>query len=260
MRIWYQSYSKLGFDSRWDFYEPLLKRHMDKVARPDTEVTIRGLKLHPLKMIEYPYFQYLHIGPVIENALQAEREGYDAFVLVGMLDLGLREIRGIVDIPVVFSLETSLHVACLLARKYTLIAPNELVLRGAEELIKFYGFQERYVAGAWFSEAGYPFEFVEGIKKPKPLIEAFAEAARGVIKNGADILIPGSATTSGLLTDQGVREIDGVPILDVHGTLIKMAELMVDMRNVGIARSKKGLYFAPSKEELTETRKLFGVE
>jgi Asp/Glu/hydantoin racemase len=61
------------------------------------------------KMIFSDYVQYMHIGQVIENALQAERDGFDAFVLAGLRDLGHSELREAVDIPVVFAGEASYH-------------------------------------------------------------------------------------------------------------------------------------------------------
>ena len=52
----------------------------------------------------------------IESYRQAEKEGYDAVVPLGMLDLGVDGGRSAVDIPVVGPMESSLHIASLAGR------------------------------------------------------------------------------------------------------------------------------------------------
>src|SRR3990172_1936456 len=81
MRIWYQSYSAIGFDPRWTYYEEHLTRYVREVARPTTEVSVHGVPLMVDKMVNSRYLQYLHSRQIHENALEAERQGYDSFVL-----------------------------------------------------------------------------------------------------------------------------------------------------------------------------------
>ena len=59
------------------------------------------------------------------------------------------------------------------------------------------------------------------------------------------------------LIDQGVREVEGVPILDCLTASIKTAEMLVDLNALGVCRSAKGLFEAPSPDAKTEIRKLF---
>lgn len=74
------------------------------------------------------------------------------------------------------------------------------------------------------------------------------------------MLIPSCMCLNMIFAKNGVKDIDGVPILDTVGALVKTAELMVDPKAIGISRSKSGLYAPVSKEELTQVRKLYGVE
>jgi hypothetical protein len=46
------------------------------------------------KMVASDYIQFMHVSQVIENALLAEREGYDAFAIGGTLDLGAVNSEG----------------------------------------------------------------------------------------------------------------------------------------------------------------------
>jgi len=74
-----------------------LKNYVKKVARPDTKVDVHGVAKYSPKMPDSDYMQFLHLPQVIENALQAEREGYDAFCIGGTLDLGHIYLREILD-------------------------------------------------------------------------------------------------------------------------------------------------------------------
>jgi hypothetical protein len=57
-----------------------------------------------------------------------------------------------------------------------------------------------------------------------------------------------------------IREINGVPILDSSGAVVKMAEFLVEMKELGIDRSRRGLRAPVSKEEIIEARTLWGLE
>jgi len=51
-------------------------------------------------------------APLIHDPFRrADREGYDAVVLLGMLHLGVDGGRSVVDIPVVAPLQAALHLA-----------------------------------------------------------------------------------------------------------------------------------------------------
>lgn len=259
MKIWYQSYSFVGFDHRYDYYQQAMNRHVARVARPDTEVHLHGLAKRASKMTRYRYFQYLHAAQAFENALQAEREGYDAFVLGGMLDLGFFELREIVNIPMLFIAETSIHMACLLAPNFSVIGPNDEVLSGIEACIDRYKMGKRYIPGTHLGPIS-EWDLVQKFgSDPKAVIDTIAGVARRVIDRGAAMIVPGFGVLSLFMVEHGVREIDGVPVLDNTTVLIKSAETLVDMKRAGMLGSRASWYPGPSKQELLETRKLYGV-
>jgi len=139
LKIWYQSSALLGIDPKWDPYYESLKKHVQKVARSDTKVDVRGVKFsHPLRE-RSSYVEYLHKAQIIDNAIQAEREGYDAFCVACALDPGFSEIREVVDIPVAFLFESCLHLASILASTFCLLASSEDALAILRQKIKQYG-------------------------------------------------------------------------------------------------------------------------
>ena len=260
MKIWYQTYSPTArADPRWRHYEEACERYVSKVARPDTEIHFASVEKRAPKMTLSKYIQYLHVGQVIESAIQAEREGFDAFVLGGMRDLGYSELREAVDIPVAFIGEASYQVACLLAPKFAVIHNDEAPLQAATALIKKYGLENRSVPGAHigYSQTDLIAAFES---QPGRIVEEVKAAARTPIKQGAAILVTGFAALSVFLAEQGTREIDGVPVLDSQAAVIKAAEMMVDLRKLGMPKPRKGPLFDVSKDDIQTARKVYGLQ
>jgi len=260
MKIWYQTYSPTArADPRWRNYEEACERYVSKVARPDTEIHFASVEKRAPKMTLSKYIQYLHVGQVIESAIQAEREGFDAFVLGGMRDLGYSELREAVDIPVAFIGEASYQVACLLAPKFSLIHNDEAALQAATALIKKYGLVDRSIPGV---QLGYSqTDLMAAFEShPERIIEEIKAAARTVIKQGASILVMGFAAISVFLDERGIREIDGVPVLDSQAAAIKVAEMEVDFRRLGMPKPRKGPLFDVSRNDIQTARRLYGLE
>jgi allantoin racemase len=257
MRIWYQSSAPLGKDPLWKPYEESLARHVQGAVRSGTTIDIHGLDVASTAQERSHYVEYLNTAQWISNARISEKEGYDALAGGCMQDPGSLQIREVVDIPVVFAAETSFHLACLLAHKFSLLGYNAALLLRIEELIKQYGLWERYVPTTCFNISIE--ELREGLTDATPIVEALKEHADKAIDAGADILVPSCNCLNMVLVDSGTREIEGVPVLDNVGVVVKMAELLVDMKEIGVVRSKKGFFAGLSKEELADVWRLYGV-
>jgi len=261
VKIWYQSYSPLGKDPRWKNYEESLKSHARKVARADTEVEIHGVERMAPRMVDSDYIMYLHVAQIIDNALQAEQKGCDAFVVGGTLDPGAAYLRELLDIPVTFLGESAYYAACLLAPRFSLIASSEAILRAQTRLIGNYGLSQRLVPGIHLDVTSLLEIADEMNNNPKKVVTMVTEKAAQPIGEGAGALVVGPGILASFLTQQGVREINGVPIVDGMAAVIKAAEMLVDFKKMGISRGKKGFGVSPvSKEELLAARKVYGVE
>lgn len=255
MKIWYQTYAALGVDPKWNDYDTNLKSYVQKVARPDTRVDVHGVDRYFPKMPLSEYVQSLHILQVIDQALQAEREGYDAFCLGGSRDLGYELLREVLDMPVVFISESSYYYACQVSRKFGIVTVGAESLRKQMELVRYHGLDERCVPGAHVNSG--PVEHAELLlKDPLRAIDMFTEAARNVIANGAGVLIPGFGAWNSSFGERGIHAIDGVPLVDGIAVVIKTAEMLVDLKKLGSQRARKKV----KKEELLAARKLYGVE
>ena len=92
------------------------------------------------------------------------------------------------------------------------------------------------------------------------MLEELRPVARKAAKHGADMLISTSGILTMILATHGITEIEGVPFLDSVGVAIKTAELLVDLKKMGVDRVRRGLFTPLSKEELSDVRKLYNVE
>jgi Asp/Glu/hydantoin racemase len=254
LRIWHQSFTVL---QDLGAYDAALRAHFKRVARPDTEIVMHGMRPgtypsnYPGTDIRHAAFQHLHSMQLMQAGWQAQKDGFDAYAISTLPDPALREIRSLLRIPVVGYGESAMLTSLLLGQRFAvMVFISELTDLMAHN-VERYGLRERF-AGA--SDVGFRFaDVLQGFGSPAPLIERFHAAARAQIARGAEVLIPGEAPLCVLLASQGVREVDGVPVLDSLSCWVKHAEMLVDLkRQSGIERCQRGYYNEPPSLERAE--------
>ena len=262
MKIWHQSFTVLG---HLPPYAAALHAHFKKVARPDTEVVMHGMSdqtyktNYPGNDIRFAYMQYLHGQQFIMGGIAAEEQGFDAYAIMTIPEPALREARSLIDIPVVAYGESSYLTSSMLGQKagvllfITEMAP--VIRENAERVIPAHRFAGVRPVGFTFNDV------LQAFDQPAPLLEKFHESARALIRDGADVIVPGEAPLCVLLAKNGVNRVDDVPVLDALGATIKMAESMVDLRrSSGIAPSRRGYFMEkPPRERVKELLELYGI-
>jgi allantoin racemase len=251
IRIWHQSFTVL---SDLGAYDAALKAHFKRVARPDTQVVMHGMRPgtypsnYPGTDIRYAAVQHLHSMQFVEAGVTAEREGFDAYAISTLPDPALREIRSLLRIPVVGYGESAMLTSCLLGRRFAVMVFISELTDLIAENVRRYGLAERF---AGVSDVGFRFaDVLQAFGEPAPLIERFRTAARQRIADGAEVIIPGEAPLCVLLASQGVSEVDGVPVLDSLSCWVKHAEMLVDLkRQSGVERCQKGYFNEPPPRE-----------
>lgn len=262
MRLWHQSFTVL---EQLPAYAEALRQHFKKVARPDTEVVLHGM--HPQTYrtnypgvdIRYGYVQYLHGQQFVMGGIAAEECGYDAYAIMTIPEPGLRETRSIVDIPVVGYGESAMLTACMFGERTGVLMFIEGMRGIIEDNVRRMGLSSRFV-GAHF--VGFTFDDVlQAYDRPGPLLDRFRDAARELVRQGADVIIPGEAPLNLLLARNGVHRVEDVPVIDALAATIKMAETMVDLRRAtGVSPSRHGYFAAqPPRERVKELLDLYGI-
>ena len=106
MKIAYQSYVDESIGATY------LDRLRDYVQTLGTNAEIDVLTLTPPDSFAHPAMEFRCARDVVRNAIRAERDGYDAFIVGHIQDSGLWEAKSVVDIPVLGLGESCLLYAC----------------------------------------------------------------------------------------------------------------------------------------------------
>lgn len=262
MRIWHQSFAQLD---ALPVYRDALQAHLDACAMPGTEVVMHGMdpRTKPAfepgkKDIAYPYFQFLHANQFLDNVMQAEREGYDAFLMSTFPDPYLDVARTLVDIPVVGFGFSSMHVAASLGSHFGIICFLKDLMPHYVENVRKYRLDG---LGGTIRHLGLEYADIhKGFQDPAPVIEAFTRVARGMIETqGVDVLLAGEGPLGLLLQRNGIHRIDEVPIVDGFATTLKTAEMLVQLRrSSGMRVARQGFFFnRPAPQRIAELQRFY---
>lgn len=264
MRIWHQGFIEM---ETVPAYREALARHLRLVSRPDTEVVIHGLHpgsytphSSPAEQARYAYLTALHTEQILDNVRRAEREGYDAVAIAILQNPGLRLARTLADVPVAGYGEAAMHLACMLGSRFGIVAFNDDLFPLLEAEAREAGLGARL--GPIVSMAcGYE-EVAAGFERPGPVLEAFHAAARRALRDGADVLIPGQTIMAEVLFQSGVSRVDEAPVIDAVGAVVKVAELLAELRaQSGLYVSRRGYFHARPPEPLVEAaRRAYGLD
>ena len=259
MKLWYQS---LARQTESTPYGAMLRRVVDSACDPGTTVHIQGVGESAGIGVHYRFLEYHDTREVIYNAMQAEREGYDAFLIGNISDAGIREAREVVGIPVLGLCETSLHVACMMGANFSLVTISEKWTPRLLENVTRCGLEKRLVAVEPMNTS--PLDLKRCFVDPghlKVILAQFNECAQRLLARGTEVIIPAGGDIIVFLADAGIFEFERAPILNGIVELVKMGELAAKLRQkTGRFTSKRGGYATPTGDFLERIRKHYGPE
>lgn len=249
MKIWYQSYVDAEHgQSYWDN----LGQHLDRIIDPGTRVDIKGITPHD--SYAHPIVEFRCAREVICNAVQAEREGYDAFVVGHFQDAGLYEARSVVDIPVVGLGESSMLYSCQLGQQIGIVTINPRYISWFHHQIGKYGLRER-VTGV-HAMTFQPGQILSAFGSDDRLAEVaglFQQQAEPLVAQGVDVLIPGGGIPMLLFSQIQQHTVEGAPVINGIPIVVKMAEMAVKLRQTtGLSASRVSDFMKPPAEVLEE--------
>ncbi len=170
---------------------------------------------------------------VIEAFREAEKQGYDAVVPLGFLDLGVDGGRSAVDIPVLGPFETALHIASILGDRFGCVAYHEIHFPVLQGIVRRYGMEHKIVG--WASSG---FDLPDIAENHDAMVENFVAAARKLIEeDGADVILPTGITQCPVHIDpKWLMEELGVPVVNGIGGPIRFAAMLASL---GLTHSRK---------------------
>ncbi len=232
VRIWHQGFVELDSVPQ---YAASLAEHAAAVAAAGTVVDLHGLASGTYTpwgtaadLARDPARMEFGRRQVVENILRAEREGYDAAAITIVQNVGMREARATVRIPVASYGEAAMREAAARGERFGVVAFDDAIAEIVSDEVEALGYAAHAVP-VEIVEADYG-GVVEAFTRPERLAGAFTVAARRAIARGARVIIPGQTIMAEALWRNGVREIDGVPVIDALAVTIADAERMVRVR------------------------------
>src|SRR6266481_4971996 len=156
-------------------YPPEQRALREQVARSyssaDVEVGILFVPARPFDGLTPAEIQAA--APLFHEAFrQAEGEGYDAVVPLGMLDIGVEGGRSAVDIPVVAPLQATLHVAAQVGEHFGVVCYHASAIPRHRAQIRALG-MEGFIAG--HRASGFYLQHIAANRDQ--MVESFLKAA-----------------------------------------------------------------------------------
>ncbi len=238
-RIWYQSFVH---PIEQKPYIERLQAYLDKAAGAGVKFEVHGLD--PPDRHFHALTEFRCAAQTIRNALEAERAGYDAFVIGHFQEPGLLQIRGAVDIPVVGLGEASMLAALSMGGRLGLVTIDPVFIDWHERQISAHCFDRRVVGvrAIQIDLPGFMRAFTDDASYAKVRAD-FIEQVRPLVAKGAEVIIPAGGLPMLLFARERPFVIDGAPVLNGIAVAVKAAEMALALRDLtGSVVSRRGTY------------------
>jgi allantoin racemase len=238
-RLWYQSFVHPTEQAP---YIERLQGLLDAVASPGIRFEVHGLD--PPDHLFHPLTEFRCAAQTIRNALEAERAGYDAFVIGHFQEPGLLEIRAALDIPVVGLGEATLLAGLSMGRRLGLVTIDPVFIPWHERQVRAHGLGER-VAGVRAIHAdlpGFMRAFTDQASYARVRAD-FVEQVRPLVAAGAEVIIPAGGLPMLLFARECPFVIDDALVLNGIAVVAKAAEMALALRRItGAVVSRRSTY------------------
>ncbi len=245
MRIRWQSFID---PARHRQYFELLRSQLATCFDGDTEHEIIGMD--PPDTMLHRLTETRCGNRAVANAVAAEADGCDAFLIGHFQDSGLHEARSAVDLPVLGLGETSMLHACTLGQRVGLVTINPIFIAWHQEQIVRYGLRER-VIGVTAMSGLVVEDYVRACEDEDAftrVFEQFERVAQPLIAAGAEVLIPAGGLPALVLSRRSGLTVDGAAVLNPVPVLAKHGEAAVSLGRLGLPiASRKGAFALASE-------------
>ncbi|MFY1633003.1 aspartate/glutamate racemase family protein [Solwaraspora sp. WMMB335] len=237
MRIWFQKHTVAG---RNPWLDQSYLRHAEWLGALGAQVDFHTLPEQtyqtkiPADHVRFGQLEVLFSWYFADQAVTAERAGYDAYVIGTSQDPGLAAARSLVSIPVVGYGQVAtdfLRTQRLRFGVLGFVPALEEILR---ENIADYGYGQGCVGFRYLPHGRM---VVEAGAQPQAVARLRAEmdrAAAELRELGAQIIVPGEGIPNELLCGAGIRELGGLPFLDANALVLSTAYLHAFTRAQGV--------------------------
>ena len=229
-------------------YIAKVEAHLKSILDPEFSATFHTTT--PPATTTHAITEFRIARNLIRNAVEAEKQGYDAMAITHFQDAGLAEVKSVAEIPVIGLGETTLMHALTLGRKLGLVTINPVFIPWHEDQVIRYGLQQR-VVGVRAVEATVA-DFINAFADKKAfdaLYPKWEKEVRWLLNNGADVIVPAGGLPMMLFSG----EFEGAPVVNGVTLIAKSAELAIKLRKLGMAKvSRRSNFVKPPEKALKE--------
>ncbi len=259
MKLWYQS---LARETEATPYGKRLKAVLDEIVEPDTQIHLQGIHTAAAIGVQYRAMAHFDTRDVITNAIYAEKNGFDAFMVGNISDYGLREAREMVNIPVLGLCESSVHIASIMGANFGFVGISPKWSQLLLENVARYGLSSRLVgiepadtSLLQLKVAMHDDNYLDQV------MGQFNEAAQKLLNKGTEVIIPAGGNLMIVFAEKGIGKIGNTPIVSGIIEMVKMAEMAVKVKRItGRFTSKSLGYAPPTGEYLERVHKFYGAD
>ena len=246
MRIFWQSFLDPITSASYISY---LSNYLNSISLPSVTVVVEGMSPPDREFGRLSEFRCSIVA--VENGIEAETNGYDAYVMGHFQDPGLFELRSTLRIPVVGTGESTLLAASQLGRRLGLITLDDVFCNMHLEQAERYGIGSRVVGclGLGSDPADFSAAFQGDPEARNRMVSKFEKTATRLVKAGADVIIPAGVLPGLLISGKKSYRIGGIPVVNCAAIALKSAEMWLQLYQLtGLEPNRASSFSLASKE------------
>ncbi len=224
-----------------DSYDELVAATLRPALRGSSRVEIRHLA-DALANIDNFVPKHLVEVEIMRAAIEAEEEGYDAFVIGCCYDPGLTQCRELVDIPVIGPLESSVLLARLFGHQFAVVTDHHKAVPELRDLVRRYGLEANCRA-----VDAIDWHITDMVRDPLATArDTFTKVKQVMADTGAESIVIGCTIVAAcyeLAVLQGDDELAQVSVINPNVMAVKTAEMFADLKATKQYRVSRDGYY-----------------
>lgn len=224
-----------------DNYDELIHSALRPSLQGSTELEIRHLSHAPAN-IDYYAPKHLAETDIMTAAIEAERDGFDAFVIGCCYDPGLTQCRELVNIPVVGPLEASVLLARLFGHSFAVVTDHRKAVPELRDRVRLYGLESNCRA-----VDAIDWHVTDMVLDPVAVAKDTSVKVQEVMRtSGAETVIIGCTIISAcyeLAAMRGDADLAALSVINPNLMAVKVAEMFADLNAAGQYRISRSGYY-----------------
>lgn len=211
---------------------------------------IRHLSHAPAN-IDYYAPKHLAETDIMTAAIEAERDGFDAFVIGCCYDPALTQCREFVNIPVIGPLEASASLARLFGHSFAVVTDHRKAVPELHDRIRLYGLESNCRAVDaidWY--------VTDMVLDPIAVAQDTYKLQHVMRATGAESIVIGCTVVAAcyeLAVLRNDAELASLSVINPNVIAVKLAEMFADLHATGQYRiSRSGYYQQHSQHDAAE--------